>query len=183
LATAFLPAAVFGFLLAGSIEEHLFLPEVVAGSLFLGGIILVLIERKKHSICFETVSEMPFKGALFIGLFQCLAMVPGTSRSAATIIGALVLGASRKLAAEFSFYLAIPTILAASVYSLLKEGAHLSGNDLLVLSVGFFISFVVSLGVIRFLMDYIRKHSFIVFGYYRIVLAALVLLWLIWGKP
>jgi undecaprenyl-diphosphatase len=170
LATAFLPAAVFGFLLAGSIEEHLFLPEVVAGSLFLGGIILVLIERKKHSICFETVSEMPFKGALFIGLFQCLAMVPGTSRSAATIIGALVLGASRKLAAEFSFYLAIPTILAASVYSLLKEGAHLSG-------------FVVSLGVIRFLMDYIRKHSFIVFGYYRIVLAALVLLWLIWGKP
>jgi undecaprenyl-diphosphatase len=110
-------------------------------------------------------------------------MVPGTSRSAATIIGALVLGASRKLAAEFSFYLAIPTILAASVYSLLKEGAHLSGNDLLVLSVGFFISFVVSLGVIRFLMDYIRKHSFIVFGYYRIVLAALVLLWLIWGKP
>lgn len=180
---AFLPAAIFGYLLADTIEEHLFSPEVVAGSLFLGGIVLVLIERRKHPIRFETVSEMPFKVALFIGMFQCLAMVPGTSRSAATIIGALVLGASRKLAAEFSFFLAIPTIVAASVYSLLKGGVHLSGDDLLILSVGFLISFFVALGVIKFLMDYIRKHSFILFGYYRIVLAIFVLLWLIWGKP
>lgn len=181
--TAFLPAAVFGFLLANTIEEHLFSLEVVAGSLFLGGIILVLIERRKHLFRFATVSEMPFKVALFVGLFQCLAMVPGTSRSAATIIGALVLGASRKLAAEFSFFLAIPTIVAASVYSLLKGSAHFSGNNLLILTVGFIVSFIVALGVIKFLMDFIRKHSFIGFGYYRIVLAIFVLLWIIWGKP
>lgn len=172
--TAFLPAAVFGYLLADAIEEHLFSAEVVTGSLFLGGIILVLIERRKHPIRFETVSEMPFKMALFIGLFQCLAMVPGTSRSAATIIGALVLGASRKLAAEFSFFLAIPTILAASVYSLLKGGAQFSGNNILILAVGVIVSFIVALGVIRFLMDFIRKHSFMVFGYYRIVLALII---------
>lgn len=180
--TAFIPAAVFGYLLADVIEEHLFSPEVVAGSLFVGGFILVWIEQKKHATRFETIVEMPFRVALYIGLFQCLAMVPGTSRSAATIIGALVLGTSRKLAAEFSFYLAIPTILAASVYSLLKNGFHFSGNDLLILAVGFFVSFLVAWGVIKFLMNYIRKHTFVVFGYYRIVLAAFVLLWLVLGN-
>lgn len=180
--TAFLPAALFGYLLADIIEEHLFTPLVVALSLLVWGIVLVLIERKEHPFRFKTIDEMPYKVALYIGLFQCLAMVPGTSRSGATIIGALVLGASRKLAAEFSFYLAIPTILAASVYSLLKGGMHFSNNDILLLGLGFIVSFLVALAVIRFLMNYIRKHSFIIFGYYRIVLAILVLAWMFWGN-
>ena len=121
---------------------------------------------------------MSYQTALFIGLFQCLAMIPGTSRSAATIIGALVLGCSRKLAAEFSFYLAIPTILAASVYSMVKNQAHFSVDNFLILSTGFVVTFFVAMGVIKFLMNFIKKHSFVAFGYYRIVLSIIFFLWL-----
>jgi undecaprenyl-diphosphatase len=122
---------------------------------------------------------MTYKTALFIGIFQCFAMVPGTSRSAATIIGALMLGCSRKLAAEFSFYLAIPTILAASVYSLVKSPLSFSLHDLSILTTGFLVSFIVAIGVIKFLMNFIKKHTFVVFGYYRIILGVILLIWIL----
>ena len=175
---AFLPAVIFGLLFADFIEERLFNVTTVSISLFAGGILLLFLDRKKRKGHLFSVQEMPYKTALFIGIFQCIAMVPGTSRSAATIIGALVLGCSRKLAAEFSFYLAIPTILGASVYSLMKNPAHLSLNNILILATGFAVSFVIAMGVIKFLMNFIKKHSFVIFGYYRIVLAVILFVWL-----
>lgn len=175
--TAFVPAVILGLIFGDIIEEHLFNAVTVSISLFIGGILLLVFDRKNRITAISSVSELPYKVALYIGLFQCLAMIPGTSRSAATIIGALVLGCSRKLAAEFSFYLAIPTILAASVYSILKSPVSFSGNDIIVLLVGFLISFVVAMGVIKFLLDFIQKHTFRVFGYYRIVLALLMVIW------
>lgn len=175
---AFLPAVVLGVLFSDVIEEKLFNITTVSISLFIGGILIILIDRKKRQFKFDSVKTMPYLVSLYIGLFQCLAMVPGTSRSAATIIGALVLGSSRKLAAEFSFYLAIPTIIGASVYSLAKSKIDLSMQEIGLLAVGFFVSFIVALLVIRFFMNFIRKHSFEVFGYYRIVLALVIFIWL-----
>ena len=176
--TAFLPAAPIGFLFAGFIEEKLFNMTTVSISLIIGGILLIVLDRNNKSGKILSVNEMPYKTALFIGIFQCVAMVPGTSRSAATIIGALLLGSSRKLAAEFSFFLAIPTILAASVYSLVKSPVNFSFHDFLILATGFLVSFIVAAGVIKFLMDFIKKHSFVAFGYYRIILGTIVLVWL-----
>lgn len=175
---AFLPAAFVGYFFAGFIEKALFNMTVVSISLLSGGILLIILDRKKRTGNILSIDQMTYRIALFIGIFQCLAMVPGTSRSAATIIGALVLGCSRKLAAEFSFYLAIPTILAASAYSLLKSQLIFSMRDLLILAIGFLVSFMVAVGVIRFLMNFIKKHSFVAFGYYRIALGILVLAWL-----
>lgn len=175
---AFLPAAFVGYFFAGFIEKTLFNMTVVSISLLAGGILLIILDRKKRTGNILSMDQMTYRIALFIGIFQCIAMVPGTSRSAATIIGALVLGCSRKLAAEFSFYLAIPTILAASAYSLLKSQLIFSMRDLLILAIGFLVSFIVAVGVIRFLMNFIKKHSFVAFGYYRIALGILVLAWL-----
>jgi undecaprenyl-diphosphatase len=175
---AFLPAAFVGYFFAGFIEEALFNMTVVSISLLSGGILLIILDRKKRTGNILSIDQMTYRIALFIGIFQCIAMIPGTSRSAATIIGALVLGCSRKLAAEFSFYLAIPTILAASAYSLLKSQLIFSMRDLLILAIGFLVSFMVAVGVIRFLMNFIKKHSFVAFGYYRIALGILVLAWL-----
>jgi undecaprenyl-diphosphatase len=124
------------------------------------------------------VQAMSYKTVLFIGLIQCMAMIPGTSRSAATIIGAMLLGANRKTAAEFSFYLAIPTMFAASGYSLLKNHASMGTHEMMVLAVGFVVSFIVALLVIAFLMNFIRKHTFQSFGYYRIGLGMIILVWL-----
>lgn len=179
---AFVPAVVFGVLFAGVIEEKLFNALTVSISLFIGGILLILIDKENRTSIFSTVQQMPYKTAVYIGLFQCMAMIPGTSRSAATIIGALILGCSRKLAAEFSFYLAIPTILAASVYSLLKTKHLFTGHDIIVLSTGFLVSFIVALAVIRFLMDFIRKHTFRLFGYYRIILAIIIMVFIFFYK-
>lgn len=176
--TAFLPAAVFGFLLAGFIEDYLFNMTVVSVSLIAGGILLIMLDGRNRSGTILSVREMTYKTALLIGLFQCLAMIPGTSRSAATIIGALMLGCSRKLAAEFSFFLAIPTILAASVYSLVKSPLTFSFHHFVILSSGLLVSFIVAAGVIKFLMNFIKKHSFVVFGYYRVILGLIVLVWL-----
>lgn len=173
---AFVPAFIFGVLFTDFIEEKLFNALTVSIALLIGGILLILIDKENRKSIFSTVQQMPYKTAVYIGLFQCLAMIPGTSRSAATIIGALVLGCSRKLAAEFSFYLAIPTILAASVYSLLKTSHLFTGNDIVILSIGFLVSFIVAILVIRFLMAFIKKHTFRVFGYYRIVLAIVTFL-------
>ncbi|MGV8093007.1 MAG: undecaprenyl-diphosphate phosphatase [Mangrovibacterium sp.] len=175
---AFLPAALLGFLFAGFIEEKLFNLTIVSISLLTGGILLVVLDRNRRTGKILSINQMTYKIALFIGIFQCIAMVPGTSRSAATIIGALLLGCSRKLAAEFSFYLAIPTILSASVYSLVKSPLNFSLHDLSILTTGFMVSFIVAIGVIKFLMNFIKKHSFVVFGYYRIILGIILFVWL-----
>lgn len=179
--TAFMPALVFGVILADIIEMHFFNPLTVTISLFTGGILLIIFDRKSRLAAYSSVSEMPYRIAIYIGMFQCVAMIPGTSRSAATIIGALLLGCSRKLAAEFSFYLAIPTIMAASVYSVFKSSGSFSGSDIILLATGFVVSFAVALAVIKFLMSYIQKHTFVIFGYYRIFLAVILAFWFFFG--
>lgn len=171
------PALIIGFLFADFMEEKLFNPTTVAISLIVGGIILIVLESFQKRQTIRTIGELTYGTALLIGLIQCLAMIPGTSRSAATIIGAMFLGASRNVAAEFSFFLAIPTMVAASGYSLLKMGAVMTRTEWQVLGVGFVVSFIVALGVIAAFMSYIQKRDFKVFGYYRIILGVLVLIY------
>ena len=172
---AVVPALILGVLFADSIEEKLFNPITVALALVIGGVILILIERKQASSSAVFTSAITYRTAFLIGLFQCLAMIPGTSRSAATIIGAMLLGASRSAAVEFSFFLAIPTIVAASAYSLLKHGSAMTGSEFVILAVGFMVSFLTAWTVIKFFLKYIQTHDFKVFGYYRIALGLLVL--------
>lgn len=172
---AFIPAAVLGFLLDDFIEEHLFNPTTVAIALVVGGLLLIFLERLRHGGKYDSVENMPIWLALGIGLFQCLAMIPGTSRSAATIIGALLLGASRPTAATFSFYLAIPTIMAASGYKMLKADFAFNGTQMAALAVGFVVSFIVAWAVIKFFMSYIARHDFKLFGWYRIALGGAIL--------
>jgi len=174
--TAFLPAAIIGALLNDFIERRLFNSVVVGVALLVGGIALIALERRHHKPTILATRDITFKIALFIGLAQCLAMIPGTSRSAATIIGALLLGASRVVAAEFSFFLAIPTMAGAAAFTLLKTGLHFNREQWLVLGAGCVVSFGVAFLVIAGLMSYIRRKDFRAFGYYRIVLAILVLI-------
>lgn len=173
---AFLPAAVLGFLLDDFIEAWLFNSVTVSLALIIGGIILIALERRKQSPRFSHVGEIGYIIAIGIGFVQCLAMIPGTSRSAATIIGAMLLGASRAVAAEFSFFLAIPTMLGATTFTLMETGFHFTGKQWALLAVGSAVSFLVAYAVVAWLMTFIRKHSFTVFGYYRILLGAIVLL-------
>jgi len=173
-----LPAVVLGALFASKIEELLFTPVVVGVMLVLGGIILVFIEKRTHTESVKTVAELSFSTAFWIGMFQTLAMIPGTSRSAATIIGALLLGVSRVVAVEFSFFLAIPTMIAATGYTLLKNWEVLSPEQYAILAVGFLTTFLVAWLVIKKFLTYIRKHSFAAFGHYRIILGLLILLFL-----
>jgi len=169
-----LPAIFFGALLASKIEEKLFNPWTVAIALLLGGIIILFIENRNHQAKITSINNLSFKTAFFIGLVQCLSMIPGTSRSASTIIGAIIFGASRVVATEFSFFLAIPTMVAASTYSLLKYKAFLSIQQFFVLSTGFIVSFVVALIVVKFLINYVQKNNFKIFGYYRIILGIII---------
>lgn len=182
---AVVPAMVLGLLFDDILEEHLFAPFPVAIALALGGVLLILLERIQKKVRYEHASEIGIVTAIGIGFFQCLAMIPGTSRSAASIIGAMFLGASRPAAAEFSFFLAIPTMLAATTYSLTKHGFNFSAEQWLVLGVGSVFSFFVALASVHFLMSYVKRHSFAAFGYYRIVLAAIVILALAlnWIEP
>jgi len=170
-----LPAIVLGAIFASKIEEKLFNPWTVAIALLVGGLIILFIERRRHNPKINSIKDLSFKTAFYIGLIQCLSMIPGTSRSASTIIGAMFLGASRVVATEFSFFLAIPTMVAASGYSLLKYHAALSHSQLFVLAVGFIVSFFVALAVVKFLIGYVQKHNFKVFGWYRIVLGVLII--------
>ena len=170
-----LPAIIFGALFASKIEEKFFNPWVVAIALLVGGMIIVIVERLQKNPKITSINNLSFKTAFYIGLVQCLSLIPGTSRSAATIIGAIIFGASRVVATEFSFFLAIPTMVAASAYSLFKYRALLSTNNFFVLSVGFVVSFFVALAAINFLMSYIQKHDFKFFGYYRIILGILII--------
>ena len=164
------------------LERHLFHPVPVAIALAVGGILLILVERIGIIPRVAHVRQIRMARAFGIGMFQCLAMIPGTSRSAATIIGGMFLGASRPAAAEFSFFLAIPTMLAACAYKILKNGLGFTAEQWAVLALGSLVSFAVAYAVIAFFMNYVRKHDFSLFGYYRIILAALVLAYqLLWG--
>ncbi len=175
IVVAFLPAAVAGVLFADIIEEKLFNSVNVAITLLVGGVVLVVMERGRRTHRLDNMRQVGYGMALLIGCFQCLAMIPGTSRSAATIIGAMLLGASRVAAAEFSFLLAIPTMAGATAYTLFKHGIAFTAAQWGLLAVGSVVSFAVAYGVIAFLMNYIRKHDFQLFGYYRIVLGTAVL--------
>ncbi len=168
------PALLIGGTFGRRIEEYLFNPITVGLALLVGGILLIIVERRKTASTIQTVNALRYSTVVFIGLFQCLAMIPGTSRAAATIIGAMLLGASRSVAAEFSFFLAIPTMVAASGYSLLKHGTTVSSSEWVALAIGFAVSFFVAWGVIAIFMNYIRKHNFKLFAYYRIALAILI---------
>ena len=174
-----LPAIIIGFLFADKIEEKLFNPWVVAITLLLGGIIILIAEKINKSPKINTIKELTFKTALLIGLIQCLSMIPGTSRSGATIIGALILGASRITATEFSFFLAIPTMILASGWSLLEYRAILSFDNIYILLAGFIVSFIVALIVIKFFINYIQKNNFKIFGWYRIILGLIIILFFI----
>ena len=175
-AVGVLPILVIGFLSRNLVEKMQSSVPVVAVSLFLGGVILLWVERRRTGqVKFDQIHCIPMKTALYIGLIQCIAMIPGVSRSGATIVGALALGCSRTAAAEYSFFLAVPTMAAASGYSLLKHGSHLAPGEWVALGAGFLVSFLVSWGVIAFLMRYIKTRTFEVFGYYRILLSAAVL--------
>lgn len=173
-----IPALVLGVLFNEQIES-LFNSTIVAVTLIFYGIILIILERfnkKKTSFKIDSVFNIPFSIAFFIGAFQCLAMVPGTSRSAATIIGAILLGCSRGAAAEFSFFLAIPTMLGAAAITIYKSGMAFDLQQWIIIAIGFLVSFVVAYAVIKLFMNFIRKHDFSVFGYYRIVIGIIVLL-------
>lgn len=174
---AFIPAVILGLLLGDFIEEKLFNPITVAIALFIGGMIIILLEKREKKPKFKSISQISYKVAFLIGLFQCLAMIPGTSRSAATIIGAMVLGASRQVAAEFSFFLAIPTMAGATAYSLMKKGLFITSSQWVILLIGVVLSFIVALTVIAFFMRYIKRRDFKVFGYYRILLGGLILIY------
>lgn len=177
------PALVLGALFGSKIEEKLFNAVVVAIALIVGGVILILVEKKQTTASsIASIADISYSKAFCIGLVQCLAMIPGTSRSAATIIGAMWLGASRAVAVEFSFFLAIPTMLAASAYSVLKHGLVASGAEWMLLAIGFVVAFLTAMVVIKFILRYIQNHNFKVFGYYRIVLGIIILLApLIWS--
>ena len=177
---ACIPAGVLGILLDDWMEAHLHNYIVVSAMLIVYGILFIVVENwnKKSKPSVTALSELTYKTALFIGIFQVLSLVPGTSRSGATIIGALLLGVSRYVAAEFTFFLAIPVMFGASAIKMLKffvEGSGITGMEIAMLSVGCVVSFAVSVVAIKFLMGYIKKNDFKVFGYYRIILGILVL--------
>ena len=179
---AVIPSAVLGLLLDDWMDAHLYNYVVVAIALIFYGIAFLLVERKNDGKAFkiDSVEAIDYKTALLIGAFQCLSLIPGTSRSGSTILGAILLGVARPAGAEFSFFLAIPTMVGASGLKLLKyllEGMIPSMGEIAVLVTGCIVSFLVSLLVIRALMDYVRKHSFSVFGIYRIILGAAVLVY------
>jgi undecaprenyl-diphosphatase len=173
---AFLPAVVLGLVFGKMIKEHLFTPAVVASTFILGGFVILWAERRqKVAVRVQEVDQMTWKDALKVGLVQCLAMIPGTSRSGATIIGGMLLGLSRKASTEFSFYLAIPTLIGAGVYSLYKERALLSMGDLPLFAVGLVLSFVSAWLCVRWLLRYISTHDFTPFAWYRIAFGIVVL--------
>jgi len=177
---AFLPAVILGLLFGKVIKAHLFNPLVVAFTFIAGGIVIIWAERRQQSspatVRITDADAMTLVDALKVGLVQCLAMVPGTSRSGATIIGGMLLGLSRKAATDFSFYLAIPTLVGAGVYSLYKERSLLSVADIPMFGVGLVVSFVSAWLCIRWLLRYIATHSFIGFAYYRIAFGLIVLM-------
>jgi undecaprenyl-diphosphatase len=182
IVVAVIPSAVIGLLLDDWMDEHLYNHIVVAIALIVYGVAFLYVEKWNagRSFTITKTSQIDYRTALLLGAFQCLSLIPGTSRSGSTILGAIILGIARPAGAEFSFFMAIPTMLGASALKLLKflmEGVKATGIEIMVLIVGCVVSFVVSLAVIRGLMAFVRKRSFAVFGVYRIILGAVVLLY------
>ena len=176
VAIAFVPAVVLGLLFGKAIKAHLFTPAVVATTYILGGFIILWAERRPASaVRLHSVDEMQPIDALKVGLVQCLAMIPGTSRSGATIIGGMLLGLSRKAAIDFSFFLAIPTLIGAGAYSLYKERALLSWADVPMFTVGLVAAFISAYACVRWLLRFIANHNFVPFAWYRIAFGIVVL--------
>ena len=174
---AFFPAVILGLLFGKAIKAHLFTPVVVASTFIIGGFIILWAERRTAAVVrVNSVDEMSPLDALKVGLVQCLAMIPGTSRSGATIIGGMLLGLSRKCATDFSFFLAIPTLIGAGLYSLYKERALLSAADIPLFGVGLLFSFLAAWLCVRWLLRYISTHTFEAFAWYRIGFGIVVLL-------
>lgn len=176
LLIAFFPAVILGLAFADLIEHWLFNPITVASALVVGGVVMLWAEKRQHSIEAHSVDEMTWKHALKVGCAQCLALIPGTSRSASTIIGGLLFGLSRKAATEFSFFLAMPTMIGAAIYSGYKHRALFeNGGDLPVFAIGFVASFVFAMLSVRALLRFIATHSYAVFAWYRIAFGLLIL--------
>lgn len=181
---ACIPSAVVGLPLNDWMDEHLMNPWVVAAALIVYGLGFLVIENQRRTPAIRRTSDLTWQTALLIGLFQTLSIIPGTSRSGATILGAIIIGCARPVAAEFSFFLAIPTMVGVSILKLGKFFVEklaagepfFTGEEAAILAVGFVVSFLVSVVCIRFLMDFVKKHDFKIFGWYRIVLGILVLL-------
>ena len=177
IAVSCLPAIVIGLPLDDWVEEHMHRPAPIAAMLILYGVLFIVVENynKRRTPRIRKISQITWRDALLIGIFQVLAIIPGTSRSGATIVGGILIGMSRTLAAEYTFYLAVPTMLGASAMKLVKFGLHFTQTEALTLILGMAVAFVVSILAIKFLMSYIKRHDFKVFGWYRIALGALVL--------
>ncbi|MDQ3392831.1 MAG: undecaprenyl-diphosphate phosphatase [Bacteroidota bacterium] len=176
LFVAFVPAAVFGFILNDYIDQMLENVLIVAASLVLGGIVLIFIDKLFKDPLYHEEQEITFLSSFMIGFFQCMAMIPGISRSAATIIGGMSQKLSRKLAAEFSFFLAVPTMFAASLYKLYKGYHLINAEDVEVLVIGNVVAFLVGIVAIKFFISILTKYGFKAFGYYRIILGVIILL-------
>ncbi|TVT83069.1 undecaprenyl-diphosphate phosphatase [Pseudomonas sp. H3(2019)] len=175
LLIAFMPAVVLGVIFADLIYKYLFNPVTVATALVVGGVIMLWAERREHSVHAETVDEITWKDALKVGFAQCLAMIPGTSRSGSTIIGGLLFGLSRKTATEFSFFLAMPTMVGAAVYSGYKYRDLFQAADLPVFAIGFVTAFVFAMIAVKGLLKFIASHSYAAFAWYRIAFGLLIL--------
>ena len=175
LVIAFIPAAVLGLLFASAIKAHLFAPVPVAIALIVGGLFILWAEKRDHKITVESVDEMGWKDALKVGCAQAFALIPGTSRSGATIIGGLLFGLSRKAATEFSFFLAIPTLTAATVYEVVKHRDLFHTEDIGMFAVGSITSFISAFLCVRWLLRFISHHDFTVFAWYRIAFGLIVL--------
>lgn len=182
-----IPACILGFLLDDLLDEYLYNYVVVALALIIYGIIFIFVEkiRAENKSEINSVNEMKNSDALKIGAFQVLSLIPGTSRSGSTILGGMISGISREASAEFSFFMAIPIMLGASGLKIMKfliEGFTATGEEIVLLLVGIVVSFIVSLFVIKFLMDFVKRHDFKVFGYYRIILGAIVLVYFLFKR-
>lgn len=190
LLIAFLPAVILGLIFGKAIKAHLFKPVPVALAFIIGAFIIIIVERRQRRVMYsrvDTVDDMSAADALKVGLAQCLALIPGTSRSGATIIGAMAFGLSRRAATEFSFFLAIPTLFGATVYSLYKERALLSAADLPMFSIGALSAFISAFLCVRWLLRYISSHDFMIFAWYRLVFGGIVLVtaltgWVKWAE-
>ena len=176
---AVLPIGVIGLLVDDWVTEHFYTPTVVAAALIIYGVLFILLEKRNKQVKprIRSFEQLSYRTAACIGFLQLLAIIPGTSRSGATIVGALLIGVSRVIAAEFTFFLAIPVMFGASLLKLVKFGFHFTMTEASLLIVGMVVAFAVSMGVISFLMGYIKKHDFKVFGWYRIVLGIVVLVY------
>jgi undecaprenyl-diphosphatase len=174
----FAPALIIGVIAYDAIRAAMQTPQIVAIALVVGGVLILVLERLIKTVHFHSVEDIPFRTALSIGLVQCTAMLPGVSRSGATIMGGLMMGVERKTAAEFSFFLAVPTMLAATVYALWKDRALLSADDFGMIGIGFFTAFVVAVAVVKAFVAVVGKYGFAPFAWYRIIVGTAALIWL-----